>query len=150
MPISKNLTWAPPRSPLRIEYSTELLREVLTASGSRDARGLLFGMRNGKDVWILAANQLTGAAPVGIFVARIRGEVFLTESDLEFLETQQADLALAVVGAKGGFFVREADGSIQTILSHEEFSIPSAPVTMESDSLRSPRTHVIASFHNTP
>jgi hypothetical protein len=121
---SRNLTWAPPRSPVRIEYSTDILLEVLKASGSGDARGLLFGMRNAKDVWILAASHLSGSAPVGIFVARIRGEVFLTEADLEFFETQRADLALAIVGAKGGFFVREADGSVQTIQSLEEFPVP--------------------------
>ena len=124
MQVNRNLTWAPPRSPVRIEYSTDILSEVLKASGSGDARGLLFGMRNAKDVWILAASRLSGAAPVGIFVARVRGEVFLTEADLEFFETQQADLALAVVGAKGGFFVREPDGSMQTIQSFEEFLVP--------------------------
>jgi len=134
--VTENRTWAPPQSPLRIEYSTDLLREVLTASGSGDARGLLFGMRNGKDVWILAANPLAGAALVGIFVARARGEVFLTESDLEFLETQQAHVALAVVGAKGGFFVREADGSLQSIQSFEEFPVCGVPITIESASLR--------------
>ncbi len=129
MPHTENLIWAPPRSPLRIDYSTELLHELLRASDSGDACGPLFGMRNGNFVWILAAHRLAGAAPVGIFVARARGEVFLTESDLAFLEAQGADLALAVAGGKGGFFVRERDGSIQTIQSYEEFWLPCAQAT---------------------
>src|SRR5205807_8401599 len=126
VPTTENRTWAPPQSPLRIEYSAELLFEVLRACDSSDTRGLLFGMRNGKNIWILATYRLTGAAPVGVYVARGRGEVFLTESDLEFVEAQQADLALAVVGPKGGFFVRETDGSMQTIQSLEEFPVTPA------------------------
>ena len=114
---------------MTIDYSTELLYELLRVSDSGDARGPLFGMRNGKSVWILAAHRLAGAAPVGIFVARGRGEVFLTESDLAFLDAQRADLALAVAGGKGGFFVRERDGSIQTIQSYEEFWLPCAQAT---------------------
>ena len=123
-PAGNNLTWAPPPSPLRIDFSTELLYELLRARDSGDARGLLFGMRNGKLVWILAAHRLPGAAPVGIFVARARGEVFLTESDLAYFDEQRAELALAVVGGMGGFFVREADGAIRTIQSYEEFPLP--------------------------
>ncbi len=58
----------------------------------------------------------------GVFVSRIRGEVFLTESDLAFLTEQSCELALVVVGGQAGFFVRESNGTIQTVRSHEEFS----------------------------
>ena len=67
-----------------------------------------------------------GLAPVGTFVCRARGEVFLTDDDLANFEKHQGVLALVVAGGQAGFFVREPDGSVQAIRSHEEFQVADA------------------------
>jgi hypothetical protein len=115
--------WAPLASPLSVEFPAELLLEL----GWSDMCGVMYGSRRGSEVRVtaLALNRDTsgeGLEKVGVFVSRIRGEVFLTEDDLAFLEEQGSDLALVVVEKRAGFFVREANGSIQTVRSHEEFS----------------------------
>jgi hypothetical protein len=61
---------------------------------------------------------------VGVFAVRSGGEVFLTEKDLEFAEWNGADIALVLAAEQGGFFVREADGSILAIRSHQQFAVP--------------------------
>jgi hypothetical protein len=55
--------------------------------------------------------------------------VFLTDTDLGFMEQHQARLALVLAGTRAGFFVCEPDGSIQAVRSHEEFSFtdPAGP-----------------------
>jgi hypothetical protein len=141
--------WYPPQSPLRIEFPPELLHEVrlesVAPSGGlplrwlprinrvvSQSRGLLFGVRHEDDVRVLAAradpsdSSPEGLAPVGIFVCRARGEVFLTDDDLANFEKHNGILALVVAGGQAGFFVREADGSVQAIRSHEEFEVASA------------------------
>ena len=80
-------TWAPPPSPVRIEYSTTLLRELRGAN----AGGVLWGFRNGSEICVLGTRRRPGLEPVGIF------------------------------------FVREADGSIDSIKSHCEFTISHEP-----------------------
>src|SRR5579862_2861882 len=126
-------TWAPRRSPLQVDYCPDLLRDVQLEDGANRMDGVLLGKLQGSTVRLLAARRSTsttglhpgsspqGISPIGIFVTRVRGEIFLTESDLELFDRENAVVALVVVGDKGGFFVREADGSIQTIQSHEEF-----------------------------
>jgi hypothetical protein len=114
-----------------IEYSAELLRQV-HREGSGNRRGLLYGRRRDSQIRLLAARRtghsrdlrLIGMERVGIFAVRSRGEVFLTEQDLEFAEHNEADMALVMAAEQGGFFVREADGSILAIRSHQEFAIP--------------------------
>jgi len=77
--------------------------------------------------------HLLGLEKIGIFVRRAEGEVFLTEADLERFEGQRAAVALVVAGNRAGFFVRQADGSIQTIRSHEEFTFsPPEPTSADS------------------
>lgn len=138
-------TWAPPESRVQIEYSTEVLRELRLGSATSDACGLLFGTRRGRDLRVVAARRLTdniadikdprlaGLAPVGIFAARIRGEVFLTEADLQRFEEAKisSGVALVVAGTRGGFFVPEPDGSFQTIRSYEEFGLADIPLRGE-------------------
>ncbi len=127
-------TWAPPESPLRIEYSAQVLQEVRLESKHGDAGGVLFGVRHGNEVRVLAARglvddrdpRLAGLDPVGIFAARTRGEIFLAESDLERFEEFRGPgaVALVVSGARGGFFVREAGGSMLAVKSYLEFPVP--------------------------
>jgi hypothetical protein len=117
--------WAPPESPVAIEYSPEILQN------HQDA-GVLFGVRQKTRLRILAARTglgerdplLVGMDPVGIFVTRARGEVFLTEADLERFDDFHVPnaVALVVAGGKGGFFVREPSAAVQAIQSYEEFS----------------------------
>jgi hypothetical protein len=113
--------WSPLASPVCVEFPAELLLEL----GWADTSGILYGSRRGREVRVSALRAPSEEAPrkVGVFVSRIRGEVFLTEADLAFLNQQQAGLALVVAGKRAGFFVREPDGSIQTVRSHEEFTI---------------------------
>ena len=127
--------WCPPQSPLRIEFPPELLREV-RSHGWREKRrvrqssGVLFGVQRGSEIRLLAAGPDSenngGLTPLGTFVCRERGEVFLTEDDLADFEKHAGILALVVAGGRAGFFVREADGSVQAVRSHEEFQLADA------------------------
>ena len=117
--------WAPPASPLIVEFPAELLLEL----GSAESSGILYGSRRGREVRVTALGAPDeDPEKVGVFVSRIRGEVFLTEPDLAFLNQQQTGLALVVAGNRAGFFVREPGGAIQTVRSHEEFSIAETPL----------------------
>jgi hypothetical protein len=141
--------WCPPQSPLRIEFPPELLHDVRLEGAQAERRlplrwiprfnrvvnqssGLLFGVRHEDEVRVLEARgnrsvvDLDGLSPVGIFVCRARGEVFLTDDDLAKFESHQGVLALVVAGGRAGFFVREPDGSVQAIRSHEEFRVADA------------------------
>jgi hypothetical protein len=135
--------WCPPQSPLRIEFPPELLHDVRLEGAQRERRlpmrwiprlnrvvtqssGLLFGVRREDEVRVLTIRAAEGLEPVGTFVCRTRGEVFLTDDDLANFEKHQAVLALVVAGGQAGFFVREPDGSVQAIRSHEEFRVADA------------------------
>lgn len=123
--------WSPPETSVRIEYSIEVLREA-----ARAQKGVLYGARDGATVRVIAARRkqcanddprLAGLELVGTFAARPRGEIFLTEADLEHLEITGGSIALAIAGTNAGFFVYEPDGAIQTIKSHREFSFAALP-----------------------
>jgi hypothetical protein len=116
-------TWAPPESPFRIEYSPDLLREVRISSGGVDAFGVLYGVRHDKTVRLIATRGRAGLEPIGVFASRVRGQVFLTEEDLERFDKAEACVAMVISGETGGFFVRDAEGSIETVRSYQEFSI---------------------------
>jgi len=135
--------WCPPQSPLRIEFPPELLHDVRLEPAQPARRfplrwiprlnravnqssGLLFGVRHEDEVRVLTAQPADGLAPVGTFVCRARGEVFLTDDDLANFEKHRGVLALVVAGGRAGFFVREPDGSVQAIRSHEEFKVADA------------------------
>ena len=76
--------------------------------------------------------RLSGFVPVGWYLSHTRGEINLTPVDVElftdfFPEPWQVCMVLKPgrFGAmKAGFFVREADGSIVTEKSLQEFSLP--------------------------
>lgn len=129
--------WAPPGRQYQIEYSTALLREVRLESAQADAAGLLYGRRENGTIRVVAARlasdatdpRLAGFEPIGIFASRARGEVFLTEADLERFKKIEsaAAVALVVAGTRAGFFVHEPDGSLQSIKSHQEFSLDELP-----------------------
>ncbi len=120
-------SWEPPESPLRIEYSPALLREIRIANTAVDSFGVLYGIRRGNTVSLVATRGRYGLEPLGVFASRVRGHVFLTEEDLERFERAEACVALVISGEKGGFFVRDASGSIETVRSYEEFSINAQP-----------------------
>jgi len=122
--------WSPSRSRVRIEYPPALLRNLTPGGDEADSFGTLYGERTSRALRVLAIRPEAGLEPVGIFATRIRGEVFLTEQDLERFEALEDSRAIALViaGSTGGFFVRETDGSMQTIKSYQEFPIyPPAP-----------------------
>lgn len=115
--------WFPPESPFRIEYSPALPREVRILRGRVDAFGTLYGVRHGKTIRLISTRGRAGLEPVGVFASRVRGEIFLTEEDLERFEKAEACVAMVVSRDRGGFFVRNADGTIETVRSYQEFSI---------------------------
>ena len=98
----------------------------------KGATGLLFGLRSQDTIRIVAARcaadaqdpRLAGFESIGMFALRERGEVFLTEDDLARFERSHARVALVIAASSAGFFMREPNGSIQSIKSHEEFPCP--------------------------
>jgi hypothetical protein len=132
--------WNPPLSPVRIEIPEHVLLELAVECRS-ETRGYLYGLLLGGELRVLAARKdgetpplrhrkpdehLVGLEKIGIFIRRAEGEVFLAEPDLERFESQRAAVALVIAGERAGFFVRQADGSIQAIRSHEEFALAPA------------------------
>ncbi len=93
------------------------------ANNGVDAFGVLYGVRHAQTIRLVATRGRAGLDPLGIFAARVRGEVFLTEEDLERFEKAGAAVALVISGENGGFFVRDAAGSIEAVRSYQEFSI---------------------------
>jgi hypothetical protein len=128
------LVWSPHGSPLRIEYAPALFH----AARSQGAAGILLGSRSQHSVRVAAARvdatqrRLNGLEPVGIFSVRVRGEVFLTEDDLERFDKTGAAIALVLAGGSAGFFVRQPDGSIRSIKSHKEIAAPLPPAAGKS------------------
>jgi hypothetical protein len=116
-------TWAPSASPFRVEYPPALLRELRMTNTGVDAFGMLYGVRHDQTIRLVSTRGRAGLNPLGIFAARVRGEVFLTEEDLERFEKADACVALVISGETGGFFVRDGDGSIEAVRSYEEFSV---------------------------
>jgi hypothetical protein len=133
--------WHPAKSPFKIEYSAELLRQV----SHEGDHGILYGRRLDGHIRLLAARRvkhasdlrLVGLERVGIFAVRRTGQVFLTEQDLEFSEQHDAPVALVLAGRCAGFFVREANGTIQAIRSHQEFPVPDFEPPKKRFSIRS-------------
>jgi hypothetical protein len=121
------MRWCPPRSSVCIDFPPELLVELRPRAETIETTGFLYGSRQDSELCIhgIRPEPSNGPERVGIFVSRLRGEVFLTESNLEIFENENALVALVVAGEKAGFFVREPDGSIQSVRSHEEFPVPS-------------------------
>ena len=121
--------WRPPQSPLRIEFAAGLLPELTPDPASVETTGLLYGAWHGREVRVESsiADSDHAAKPVGIYVARPRGEVFLTESNLELFEKHGAPVALVIAGARAGFFVRAADGAFESVRSYEEFAVEEEP-----------------------
>jgi len=127
--------WFPTQSPVRIEYSRELLRLLLPRQDGEYSSGVLYGTSTSGAVRVISARPRADLEPVGIFAARWCGEVFLTEPDILRLENMDQEtespaatggIALVIAGGYGGFFVRERDGSMQTIQSYQEFPIRAA------------------------
>ncbi|HEY6344234.1 MAG TPA: hypothetical protein VIY49_22300 [Bryobacteraceae bacterium] len=112
-------TWHPPESPWRIDFPEDLPRRL-----HRGTAGLLYGHIDGSTIRI--APPPPEGDPVGIYISRRRGEVFLTDSDIARFEESGAAAALVMAGQKAGFFVRSSDGFLQSIRSFEEFSVPRA------------------------
>lgn len=112
-------TWHPPESPWRIDFPEELPRRLHPGT-----EGVLYGHIDGSTIRIVSSEA--GGDPVGIYISRARGEAFLTDSDIARFEESGLAAALVVAGEKAGFFVRSSDGSLQSIRSFDEFSVPRA------------------------
>jgi hypothetical protein len=125
--------WSPLGAALNVEFPAELLSEM--ADPDEPDRGVFYGQREGREVRLLSSrtspvagdSQLGTVRLVGAYFLRRRGEVFLTEEDLEYFEKLQVDVALVIVGRRAGVFVREAGGEMESLRSLEEFLIPLLP-----------------------
>lgn len=126
--------WAPAQSSVKIEFTPEVLREVRAGCRRPPDRGYLFGKRRGNEVQVVAAirepkaddPRVAQLEPVGTYASRVRGEVFLTDDDLEQSSRVPDGVVLVVAGRRAGFFTREPDGSMQGVRSHEEFAVADA------------------------
>ena len=138
MSASRKRVWAPPESPVRIEYSDEVLRQA-----ARYEKGMLYGVRNpGRNPGARRPPQKATRAPpalprlelLGTFAFRARGEVFLTETNLDHLQrTAGSSIALVIAGPNAGFFVYQPDGAIETIKSYLEFPVADRPPAPRRD-----------------
>ncbi|HTB12420.1 MAG TPA: hypothetical protein VK752_12640 [Bryobacteraceae bacterium] len=118
------LAWYPRERPLRIEYSSSLLCEVRAAGKRADAFGLLFGVRRGPTIRLLATHTQEGLEPLGAFASRLRSEVFLTEEDLQRFDNVPACAMLVISGESVGFFARDTIGTIADVCSYREVAGP--------------------------
>lgn len=154
--------WNPPQSPVRIEFPPQLPADLARESCS-ETRGSLYGLLLGGEIRVHSAKADTSVPPdrsrnagnpppasekVGLFVYHPDGEVFLSESDLERFESQRAAVALVIAGDRAGFFVRQADGSIQSIRSHEEFPLISSEPPEEAAEMTEEPAHADPSGPN--
>jgi hypothetical protein len=123
--------WAPPKSLVKIEFTPEVLHDIRANSRGNQDRGYLFGKCRGNEVRVLAAlrapqqndSRLAHLEPVGTYASRARGEVFLTDDDLEQASRLPQGVVLVVAGKRAGFFTRELDGSMLAVRSYEEFAV---------------------------
>jgi len=130
--------WAPAKSPVKIEFPPDIIHDIRAQSGDHDC-GYLFGRRQGNEVRVFTAlrtphaddPRIAGLEAVGVYVTRVRGEVFLTDADLEQVDRVQNGIAFVIAGGRAGFFAREANGSIQAVRSHEEFNVADASTQAE-------------------
>ena len=123
--------WAPAKSAVKIEFPSELMHDIRAQSVGEHDRGYLFGQAQGNEVRVSTAirtpqaddPRVIGMEAVGVFITRARGEVFLTDADMEQLDRVKGGIAVVIAGGRAGFFAREADGTMQTVRSHEEFLV---------------------------
>ncbi len=82
--------WAPAKSSVKIEFPPDIIHDIRAQSAAAHDRGYLFGWREGNQVRISTAirtpeagdPRTIGTEPVGVYITRARGEVFLTDADL--------------------------------------------------------------------
>jgi hypothetical protein len=130
----------------RIEYSSAVVREVRVAGAQGDAFGQLFGVRRGRTINVVATRRGPGLKPLGSFVSRRGGGVFLTANDFQRLDKLAGCVVLVVSGANIGFFVRDASGAFGAVHTPREFSTlssspPVDPPLRPSASSRSRRSY---------
>jgi len=130
--------WAPAKSPVKVEFSPDIIHDIRAQSGDHDC-GYLFGRRDGNEVRVSTAlrapqaddPRIAGLDAVGVYITRVRGEVFLTDADLEQVDRVKNGIAFVIAGGRAGFFAREANGSMQAVRSHEEFLVADAATQAE-------------------
>jgi hypothetical protein len=128
MALSVLKDWSPPQSPLRIECADQFWTRFQPDSTRIETSGLIYGNTDGELVRLIGLGDKGGEAPVGIYFLRTRGEIFMTESNVAAFEENRAAVALVIAGRKAGFFVRDAEGALQSIRSYQEFAVPHIPV----------------------
>jgi hypothetical protein len=132
--------WAPAKSAVKIEFPPDIIHDIRAQSVGDHDRGYLFGRREASEVRISTAirtpqaddPRTLGTEPVGVYIVRARGEVFLTDADLEQVDRVPGGVAMVIAGGRAGFFAREADGTMQAVRSHEEFLVAAAATQAES------------------
>lgn len=97
----------------------------------------------------LADPRLEGMICVGWFLSHTRSEIMLSESDLEIYSTffgAPWQVTLVIRPGRGGsmragFFVREADGTVRSESSYQEFNFPDRLAGVLDRPPRADRTH---------
>jgi hypothetical protein len=137
--------WAPAASQVKIEFPPDLLHEIRAERRTDHDRGYLFGRRVGNELRVLVAIQRPQAddprvqslEPLGMYVSRVRGEIFLTDDDLAMLDRIPSGIALVIAGGRAGFFTPEPNGAMQAVRSHEEFLLADAAPQRDASQLSS-------------
>lgn len=140
--------WAPAKSAVGVDFVSDIIHDIRAQSVGEHDRGYLFGRREGNDVRVSTAirtpqsgdPRTRGAEPVGVYIIRARGEVFLTDADIEQVDRVPGGVALVIAGGRAGFFVREPDGTMQAVRSHEEFLLASVATQAQAISASPPAT----------
>ena len=102
--------------------------------------------------------HLQGLIRVGWFVSHTRGELTMTQADLEMFSTYFRDpwqVTLVIRPGRGSamraaFFVWEIDGTVRTDHSYKEFNFPDRLSGVIESPLRAERGEMRAGFRNLP
>ncbi|MEO5926181.1 MAG: hypothetical protein ABIR70_20330 [Bryobacteraceae bacterium] len=102
--------------------------------------------------------HLQGLVRVGWFVSHTRGELKMTQGDLEMFSTYFRDpwqTTLVIRPGRGSamraaFFVWETDGTCRTEVSYKEFNFPDRLAGVVDPPMRSERGDVRSGFRNLP
>ena len=131
------LRWSPADSPVSVEFPPDLPAKLAADARKQESRGLLSGVAGRSHVQILREADSASRSAVAMFSVRPRGLVFLTEADLEFMEQSEVSTALVIAGDRAGVFVKASDGTLQSFISPEEFTIadvqPEPAASLPSD-----------------
>jgi hypothetical protein len=110
---------------------------------------MLFGVRRGQTIYLVATRRRAGLEPVGSFISRAAGGALLAEEDFGRFDKDHVSVMLVVSGKSAGVFVRDAAGAFGTAGNYRDFSLghqPPVPATVTKPKQRSAAVGASACF----